>query len=136
MSLETPVKDDPGPLPGDWQLEDSVNRRPGLEPDVFDRSRQSKGRNAAQQGLEYHVELDPGQRLPNALMDSITESEMITSLAVDVERRRVRIMGIIAVRREVQRNDALAGRDHLATDFDVLFGNSADNQVNDRQVPQ
>src|SRR3546814_10172203 len=61
---------------------------------------------------------------------------MVARAAAYVELRRIREMPVVAVRREVERDDPFARRDRHPANLYILRRDAQDDEVHDRQIAQ
>ena len=86
---------------------------------------QGQVREPAGQLGQRDAQLDPGQRLADALVDAEAEGHVLLRATLDIEGIRLAEDARVVVRRGQQRDGSLAGPDRLAADLDVGAGDSA-----------
>src|SRR5882724_7040320 len=100
----------------------AVDDRITLERHIGNGNRQVEAGYPAEQVAEHHIQLHPGQILAQALVYAISEGDVVSCTALDVEYTRMAERTVIPVGRCRQRDESLARADHRAGDLDVRSG--------------
>ena len=104
-----------------------------LERHFVERDRQLHVGHPAQDSGEHDLHFGTGQLLPDTLVPTVAESQLLAGITGQVELVGIGVGGGIPVRRGQIDDDAIAGLDGLAPDLDVLECHSALAGLNDRQ---
>src|SRR5262249_43969525 len=122
--------------PPDRQLLDTVYEDILLKLDLLKRPSKLKRRNTAQQRIESYIQLETGERLPQALVHAVAKCNVMTGIAVDIKSVGVGKDGAIPISRGVERDDCLTRPNELAANLYIALGDAATPTMTHVQVTQ